>query len=484
MSIVYLVSVIRGVYLKGMRKILLLTLLSIWSVSPAFATDVVPQSESQIQFSYAPIVKKISPAVVNIYTKRTVTQMQRNPLMNDPFFAPFFGRGGMGMPRQQMENSLGSGVIVDAGGLVVTNAHVVKNSEETKVMLSDGREFDAKLALIDEASDIALLRIDTKGEKLPTAPLQPSETMEVGDLVIAIGNPFGVGQTVTSGIVSALARSSLNISDFNFFIQTDAAINPGNSGGPLVSMNGGVVGINSAIYSKDGGSLGIGFAVPSEMVATIIAAEASGQVDGTHGVKRAWVGMTVQDVTSDIAGSLGMLLPTGALIAALHPLSPAREAGLEQGDVITAVNGKTVRDGAELRFRLAMVSLGQSAKLDYLRKGKSGTAEMKSIAAPDSPARETTILKGNNPLSGQTVENLNPAVAVEQGLREDSGVIISELAPDRQISNVLRRGDIIVAVNGKKIATVKELVEILDTKSRTWQIVLGHDGQTRQLVIR
>lgn len=466
-----------------MIKILALTLsFLLLGQSVARATDIVPQSESQIQFSYAPIVKKISPAVVNIYTKRMVTQMQVNPMLNDPFFAPFFGGGGI--PRQRIENSLGSGVIVDEAGLVVTNAHVVKNSEETKVMLSDGREFDAKIALIDEASDIALLRIDTKGEKLPTAPLQPSETMEVGDLVIAIGNPFGVGQTVTSGIVSALARSSLNISDFNFFIQTDAAINPGNSGGPLVSMSGGVVGINSAIYSKDGGSLGIGFAIPSEMVATIIAAEAAGQTDGTHGVKRAWIGMSVQDVTSDIAVSLGLAHPGGALISALHALSPARDAGLKQGDIITAVNGKKVRDGAELRFRLAMISLGQTAEIEYQRKGETATATMKAITAPDDPPRDTTVIKGNNPLAGQTVANVNPAVAVELGLREDSGVIFTKLAADKQISNVLRPGDVIIAVNGKKIATVQDLLKILAVKTSAWQFVLGHDGQTRQLVIR
>jgi serine protease Do len=445
--------------------------------------DMVPQSQTQITLSYSPIVKKVAPAVVNIYSKRIVTQMT-NPFMRDPFFAQLFGGQNFGIPRQRLENSLGSGVIVDPSGLVVTNAHVVKNADETKVMLSDGREFDARIALVDDASDIALLRIDTKGEKLPTAPLQPSETMEVGDLVIAIGNPFGVGQTVTSGIVSALARSTLDISDFNFFIQTDAAINPGNSGGPLVSMTGGVVGINSAIYSRDGGSLGIGFAIPSEMVATIIAAEKAGQADGTQGVRRPWVGITVQDVTADIASSLGLPRPAGALVSALHAASPAREAGLQQGDIITAVNGKSVRDGAELRFRLAMVPIGQSAVLDYVRKGVPKKADMKAIAPPDTPHRDTTVIKGNNPLAGLTVENLNPAVAVELGLREDQGVVIKELAERNQLSNMLRRGDIITALNGNAISTVKDLVRTLDKKAGTWSIVLSHNGQQRQLVIR
>lgn len=465
-------------------SILTLILLAL-SAAPAGAEPAVtvPHSEAQIQMSFSPIVKKVAPSVVNIYTKRVVTQAA-NPFMNDPFFSQFFGSQGLGVPRQRLENSLGSGVIVDADGLVVTNAHVVKNADQTTVMLSDGREFEAKIALVDEASDIALLRFDAKGEKLPFAALQPSETLEVGDLVIAIGNPFGVGQTVTSGIVSALARSSMNISDFNFFIQTDAAINPGNSGGPLVSMSGGVVGINSAIYSRDGGSLGIGFSIPSEMVATIIAAEAAGQTDGTHGIKRPWVGITVQDITSDIASSLGLSRPAGALVSGLHPASPARDAGLQQGDVVTAVNGKSIRDSAELRFRLAMVPIGQSAELTFLHKGVSKTGTMKAISPPDSPARDTTVLKGQNPFEGLTVVNINPAVAVELGLLEEKGVAITELAPNHEISRVLRKGDIIVSLNGQPISTVKALVELLKKPSQTYRIILLNGGQTRQIIIR
>lgn len=469
----------------------LLTLLAVLSVGAVgvlvpsvHAQDTVPTSQAQVQLSFAPVVKKVSPAVVNIYTKRVVTQMA-NPFINDPFFAPFFGhQQGLGIPRQRLESSLGSGVIVEPDGLVVTNAHVVKNSQETTLILSDGREYDAKIALIDEASDIALLRIDAKGEKLPYATFQSSETLEVGDLVIAIGNPFGVGQTVTSGIVSALARSSLNVSDFNFFIQTDAAINPGNSGGPLVSMAGEIVGINSAIYSKDGGSLGIGFAIPSEMVTTIIAAEKAGQVDPTHGVKRPWVGVSVQDVTPDIANSLGLERPLGALISGLHESSPAREAGLEPGDVVTAVDGKAVRDAAELKFRLGMVPLGQSAKLEYVRKGEKLSTDMKTILPPDKPDRDTTVLKGNHPLSGLTVENLNPAAAYDLGIREDKGVVIKKLARNSQISNVVRPGDIILGVNDQSVKTVAELVEVLKKPYRGWQIFLSNNGQQRQIVIR
>lgn len=446
--------------------------------------DIVPQNPAQITLSFAPIVKKVSPAVVNIYTQRKVTQAA-NPFAGDPFFSQFFGHQfGLGVPRQRLENSLGSGVIVRSSGLVVTNAHVVKGADEIQIILADGREFDAKLVLMDEASDIALLRFDAKGEELPYASFQPSETLEVGDLVVAIGNPFGVGQTVTSGIVSALARSSMNINNFNFFIQTDAAINPGNSGGPLVSMNGGVVGINSAIYSKDGGSLGIGFAVPSEMVATIIAAEESGQVTEKGGIKRPWVGIDVQDVTADIAESLGLPLPNGALVTRLHSASPAREAGLLQGDVVTAVNGKSVKGGAELRFRLAMVPLNDKAKIDYWRKGEKKSGDIKAILPPDKPARDLTTLTGNHPLRDIKVMNMNPAVAVEFGLDNDEGVIISEMKRGTQISQVLRPGDLILKVNNDSIKTVSDLTAVLKKKTTVWQLVLLQNGRQRTLMIR
>lgn len=465
------------------KALLTLALFSIPSL--AFAQeDLVPQSPAQINLSFAPVVKKVSPAVVNIYSQRKVTQAA-NPFMNDPFFSQFFGgRQFGGIPQQRLENSLGSGVIVKEDGLVVTNAHVVKGADETKIGLSDGREFDAKVVVIDEASDIALLRIDAKGEKLPIATFQPSETMEVGDLVLAIGNPFGVGQTVTSGIVSALARSSLNVNNFNFFIQTDAAINPGNSGGPLVSMSGGVVGINSAIYSKDGGSLGIGFAIPSEMVATVIAAEEAGQASAEHGIKRPWIGIDVQNVTADIASSIGLSRPSGALIKSLHSASPVREAGLQQGDVITAVNGKSIHDGAELRFRLAMIPIDKTATLEYVRKGETKKADVKAILPPDKPDRDVTALKGSHPFAGVTVMNLNPAAAVEFGLHEDEGVVISEMKRNSQLTIAMRPGDVIVSLNNKKIKTVDELEAELNKKSATWKLVLLQNGVERQINIR
>jgi Do/DeqQ family serine protease len=461
-------------------------LLSLYT--PAFAQETasVPSSQEQVKLSFSPLVKKVSPAVINIYTKRVVTTRAVSPFMNDPFFSQFFGQG-FGVPQQRLESSLGSGVILDAAGLAVTNAHVVKGAEEITVILSDGREFGAEIKLVDEASDLALLRIDGNGESLPTATLQPSENLEVGDLVLAIGNPFGVGQTVTSGIVSALARSSLNISDFNFFIQTDAAINPGNSGGPLVSMDGGVVGINSAIYSKDGGSLGIGFAIPSEMVATVIAAEKAGQVDKNGGVIRPWVGISVQDVTPEISESLGMARPTGALIASLHAASPAREAGLKPGDVVTAVGGHKIGSAAELRFRLSMVPLGQEAKLSYLRKGEASETAMKTITPPDSPARDPVTIGGRTPLSGATLVNLNPAVGVELGLKEgpDEGIVVLKAAHGSIAERVVRPGDFILSINGKNIKAPADAEKALVKPGpRGWVLEILSGGQKRTLVVR
>jgi serine protease Do len=462
--------------------------LSVFRESDAQETDrAVPISSSQVMLSYAPIVKKTAPAVVNIYTKRVV-QQRINPFMSDPFFEQFFGGMRMqGLTREQVESSLGSGVIVESDGLIVTNAHVVKDAQEIMVVLSDRREFEAKVAVMDERSDIALLRVDAKGETLPHAPLKPSESLQVGDIVLAIGNPFGVGQTVTSGIVSALARSTLNINDFNFFIQTDAAINPGNSGGPLVSMDGGVVGINSAIYSKSGGSLGIGFAVPSEMVSTVIAAEKSGGAKTAHNVARAWAGITGQEVSADIAQSLGLARPSGVLITGIHPASPLLKEGLKVGDVITTINGREVNDTAELKFRLATIPLGDTATLEAVRKGESKSYTLKTVAPPDKPARDQQTLEGNHPLNGAVVANLNPAVAVELGLQDrETGVVVMEVARGSAAGRFLAAGDILLGLNGQDIKTVKDLKVLLQDARRGqgFALVLERGGQKTQVVIR
>ena len=464
-----------------LRLIILFLLVS----TPAYAqTPDIPDSRAQIKLSFSPVVKKISPSVVNIFTKREVTR-NISPFMNDPFFSQFFG--GPGFQQKRLESSLGSGVIVDAGGLVITNAHVIRDADQITAGLQDGRELPAMLVLQDDASDLALLRLETNGEKLPAAALQPSETLEVGDLVMAIGNPFGVGQTVTSGIVSALARSSLNINDFNFFIQTDAAINPGNSGGPLVSMDGGVVGINSAIYSKDGGSLGIGFAIPSEMVATLLAAEKAGQITKSGVLIRPWVGLSTQSLTPELASSLGLKTPTGALISSIHADSPAVDAGLKQGDVVTAVNGHSVQDAAEFRFRMAMVPTGGKADVTYKRKGEESTTSLSPVSPPDSPARDSVTVSGKNPLQGATIMNINPAVEVELGLKNtpDKGVVVGDVARGSLASQVVQVGDVILGINKTPINSPKDAVAAIKSPTRQgWMLKINSGGQIRTLLVR
>lgn len=444
----------------------------------------LPQNRTQIQLSFAPLVKEVSPSVVNIYTKRIVTK-RSSPFGNDPFFQQFFGKNfGGGLLSEQLESSLGTGLIVEANGVVVTNAHVVKDAQEISVVLKDGREFDAELSLTDKSSDLAILRMKTKGERLPFATLKPSESLEVGDLVLAIGNPFGVGQTVTSGIISALARSSLNINDFNFFIQTDAAINPGNSGGPLVAMDGSVIGINTAIYSRSGGSLGIGFAIPSEMVATVIAAEKSGAK--TAEAVRPWIGAGGQAVTPDIADSLGLKRPRGVLISNLHKDSPAKKAGLKVGDVVTKINDREIADAAELKFRLATVPIGQMADLTIFRDGKIRRLVMEAMVAPNDPPRNETILKGNNPLNSVTVGNLNPAVSVELRIETSrEGVVVLKGGQSRA-NRFIRAGDIIVSVNGDDIKDIRDLQKELEqaTARGVFEIAIERDGKVMQIVIR
>ncbi len=470
------------------KSLIFAVALSGMAISPCLAQDkILPQAAPQMQLSFAPLVKKVAPAVVNIYTKRTVTQRQFNPFMDDPFFQQFFG-GAFGMPdapgglsRKLVENALGSGVIVDKDGLVVTNAHVVAEADEINAVLPDGREFDADKVIVDKASDLAVLRIKNKGAPLPFVTLQASGDLEVGDLVLAIGNPFGVGQTVTSGIVSALARSSQDISDFNFFIQTDAAINPGNSGGPLVAMDGSVVGINSAIYSRDGGSLGIGFAVPSDMVVAVLAAVRSGQTG--ERIVRPWLGLTAQKVTADIAESLGFDAPHGLLIAGLDKASPLRAAGAEIGDVITAMNGRIVTDPGEVRFRMATIPIDGTAQFDILHKNERKTVSVRAIAPPDDPPREETKLSGDGPLGGATIANINPAVAVEMGIAQEQGVIVTAVQRGTQASRVVEKGDIILAVNNEKIPNVRTLQTALKGAS-AWQLLIDSHGRKRQMIIR
>src|SRR3984893_17655269 len=389
-----------------LRALTALLLGLVLSAVPASAEPPrqTPQTQSETLLSFAPVVKKAQPAVVNVYASRT-DKRPRNPLFDDPIFRRFFGEGGNSRPGGPTARSLGSGVLVDASGLVVTNYHVIEGMTDVRVALADRREFDAGIVLRDQRTDLVVLRLKG-GENFPVMELGNSDALEVGDFVLAIGNPFGVGQTVTQGITSALARTQVGISDYGFFIQTDAAINPGNSGGALVDMRARLVGINSAIFSQTGSSIGIGFAIPVNMVKIVIAA-AKG---GGHAVRRPWLGASLQTVSKEIADSLGLERPTGALIADLSAGGPAAEAGLRRGDLITGIDGQIVEDPEGLGYRLGTKPVGGIASVTLLRGGTQSTAAIKLIPAPEMPARDPIKLTDSSPFSGMTVINLSPAV--------------------------------------------------------------------------
>lgn len=446
-------------------------------------TKVVPSSRAETMLSFAPLVKLAAPAVVNIYTRRVVRARTATPLFNDPFFRRFFGdqfRFG-GQERRRVQNSLGSGVIVSDDGLVVTNYHVIDKADEITVVLTDRREFEAEIVTRDERTDLAVLRIKVESEKLPFLKFRDSDTLKVGDLVLAIGNPFGVGQTVTSGIVSALARTARGVSDFGFFIQTDAAINPGNSGGALVSLDGGLIGINTAIYSRGGGSNGIGFAIPSNMVATVVGtAMRGGQV------VRPWLGARGQSVDADIARSLGLPTPSGVLVNSVHPDGPAAKAGLKVGDVILSIDGKKVPDANSLRFRIATLSIGGQTLIGAIRGGRPLERNVSLIAAPENPPRDLSLIKGSNPYAGAEVANLSPALTEELGIdSEATGVIVLRLKRRSPADRVgLEPGDILLRLNGEQISSVAMLKQLLTRDYANWRIEISRSGRLLQLIIR
>src|SRR3984885_356727 len=428
----------------------------------------VPSSAAQLQLSFAPIVQHVAPAVVNVYAQHVVAN--NNPFLADPFFRQFFG----GMPRQQVERSLGSGVIVDPSGLVVTNYHVIADASEVKIALSDKREFAADVVLKDQRSDLAVLRIKGATERFPTLQFANSDDLQVGDVVLAIGDPFGVGQTVTHGIVSAVARTQVGISDYQFFIQTDAAINPGNSGGALVDMNGRLVGINSAIYSRSGGSQGIGFAIPANGVRVVVAS-AQG---GSSAVRRAWLGAKLQEVTPEIADSLGLKRPSGALIANLVAGSPAARAGLKTGDLIVSIDGIDVEDPNGFDYRFATKPLGGAAQVGVVRQGKSFVVPVSLEPLPDTPRDEIEI-KNRSPFAGVTVSNLSPALADELQLDpQTEGVAITSVADGSTAQGIgFRKGDVVVSVNGQKIATSGDLQKATDSGGHAWRVIIVRGGQ-------
>ncbi|MCP4327339.1 MAG: Do family serine endopeptidase [Alphaproteobacteria bacterium] len=471
-----------------MRKALLSAMVIVLAcgIGPGSFADsrAVPKSRSQITLSFAPVVKQVAPAVVNIFARKSVRQRHVSPFFNDPFFRRFFGDESpfFGVPRQRIERALGSGVLIRADGIIVTNHHVVDGADEITAVLSDRREFDARLVGSDERTDLAVLAIDTAGEAMPFLDPSDSDDVEVGDLVIAVGNPFGVGQTVTSGIISALARTNVGITDFQSFIQTDAAINPGNSGGALVTVDGRLIGINSAIFTRGGGSIGIGFAIPSDMVVAVVRDILSGGK-----VARPWLGAWGQEVTAEIASSMGLHRPVGVMVNKLHPAGPAAMAGIEVGDIIQTVDGREVADNESLEYRIATANIGDTVKFTGIFGVGRDQLSAVLIAPPEIPARDTAILEGRHPLDGATVANFSPALAEEVGFEDAfaEGVIILDVKGRTQAARLgFRRGDFVVSVAGRSVDDVRGLRRLISKPQRTWKISIKRGGQVISVVVQ
>lgn len=467
---------------QSISRFFLITSMMVFAVSTVSAqTRSVPASQAEMQLSFSPIVKQVAPAVVNIFTKKQV-RASRHPMSG--LFELFQGFPfQFQSPRQRTERSLGSGVIIDASGLIVTNHHVIKGADEIRIVLKDRREFNAEIILSDPETDLAVLQMQAAPSNLPSLSFGNSDALEEGDLVLAIGNPFGIGQTVTSGIVSALARTNVGGSDYGYFIQTDAAINPGNSGGALVNMNGELIGINSSIFSKGGGSLGIGFAIPANMVEAVVAnASQSGKRI------RPWIGLDSQDVTYEIASATGMSRPYGALVRQIYPNGPAAQGGLKVGDVILSVNGQEITEARAFRFRLATYQAGDALDLVVMRNGSQEYVQITPILPPETPERQLTRIAGQNPLTGAQIANMNPALAEE--LRRSSAsnapeVVLLQLKfGDIAHRLGFRPGDIIYKINNATVKNVNEVITQLKNRRKNWEVIVKRQGKLVRITAR
>lgn len=466
-------------FFKGSRFISLVLVASLLPAAGLLAQEAkaVPQSAAEMQLSFAPLVKQTSGSVVNVYAERVVER--RSPFLDDPFFEQFFGQR---MPnRTEKQSSLGSGVIATANGMVITNNHVIEGADDIKVALADGREYPCELVMKDERVDLAVLKIRSKDTFAPLT-IGNSDGVEVGDLVLAIGNPFGVGQTVTSGIVSALARNQVVKSEFGFFIQTDAAINPGNSGGALMNMKGELIGINTAIFSRGGGSNGVGFAIPANLVKAFLAAAER----GAKSFERPYIGATFEPVTSEVASALGLSRARGALVVKVVEGGPAAKAGVKPGEVITAVNGIEVEHPDALGYRLATAGLGKAVTLEVSDNGEARQAKIVLAGPPETQPRDERLLKGDNPLAGAQVANLSPRLADELHLpNELKGVIVTQIrrgSPAQQVG--FQPNDIILSLNGTAIDSTATLEAQLGQDEGFWQVEVNRGGQIFRQIFR
>ena len=424
---------------------------------------VVPGDALAMKSSFAPVVRIAAPAVVNV-SARGVQQVR------DPFW---------GIPGQRQTGSVGSGVIVRADGVVVTNYHVINGMQQIKVVLNDRREFNARVVLADERSDLAVLQLEGVNERLPTLNIDDREEQQIGDLVLAIGNPFGVGQTVTNGIISALNRTETGISDSGSFIQTDAAINPGNSGGALVDMDGDLIGINTAIFSRSGSSSGVGFAVPAAAVKRVV----DSAVGGATAVVRPWLGVKGEGVSAEMARSLGLDRPQGLVITEVWPNGPGARAGVREGDVITAVDGAEVNDQGGLNFRVGTRAPNETVQVSVLRDGRIETLNARVQPLPGEAGIEKATVIQSGGLSGAQVLALNPALADSLGSDPfATGVIVGRVAANSYARRGVgvQAGDIIMAVDDRPVTSPQQLANL----PRGSQLLVERRGQRGVLVVR
>lgn len=429
-------------------------------LSPSVSAAWPITSDGQTVPSLAPILKRVMPGVVNISTKTQIREAE-HPLLRDPFFRHFFDLPNQ--PRRRESSSLGSGVIVDARrGYVITNNHVIDKADEILVTLSDGRRLNGTLVGADPESDIAVVKVDA--DRLTEVPTGNSDRLQVGDFVVAVGNPFGLGQTVTSGIISALGRSGLGIEGYEDFIQTDASINPGNSGGALIDLNGQLIGINTAILAPSGGNVGIGFAIPVNMAMSIM------NTLVTHGeVRRGLLGVNVQDLTPELAQAFDLSATQGAVITGVHPDSPAARAKLEPGDIVLSINGRKVKNSMDVRNAIGLLQIGDDVEIEVLHKGVTELRQAK-IAAPKVVTAEGGKL--NPKLAGLLLRN------------ESGGVLIEKIhTASYAFQAGLRPGDLIVGANRQEVSSIAELERAVKG-SRELLLNIDRNGQGFFLMLR
>lgn len=458
---------------------------------PKLNIQTQPPSRNTVAITtFAPVVKKAAPSVVNIYTTKTIKQRDLTPLFDDPIFRYFFGipRGFESIPRERREQSLGSGVIVSEDGYILTNNHVVDGADEIKVSLADEKTIlDAKIIGIDPQTDVAVIKVD--GKKLPAITIADSDTVEVGDIVLAIGNPFGVGQTVTMGIVSAKGRGGMGIVDYEDFIQTDASINPGNSGGALVDIEGRLVGINTAILSRSGGNQGIGFAIPINLARYVME-----RIISEGKVKRGYLGVLIQPVTPELAKEFKLPEQTGALVGEVTPNSPAAEAGLKEGDVIIEFNGKKVTDNRHLRLMVAQTPPGTKVNIKVLREGKEKTLTAtldelpaEGLAKVGQPGGGLKRGGEADPFDGVVVADLDARSRREFDIPNHirQGALVLSVDPGCPAAQAgLQPGDVIIEINRKPVANADEAIEISrQIKSSRVLLRIWSNGGSRYIVI-